>query len=269
VHDRVPGAASAWVAGLGDPPGEAGAAYAATTIAEAVTGCDLVIEVVPEDETLKAVVLREISAAALPGCIIATNTSSFSIDVLGVHCKGAERFLGVHFFNPADVIPGVEVIPGTGTDPGVVDRVLALLTDAGKRPAVVRSSPGFIANRLQMALFLECLRCVDEDLVSPDDLDTVVSTTFGFRLPAMGPFAVADMAGLDVYVSILTTLRDAFGDRFQVPAALSELTSAGHYGTKTGQGFFTYGSEDVVALVQRRDAAYARLARAVEPPSVV
>jgi 3-hydroxyacyl-CoA dehydrogenase, C-terminal domain/short chain dehydrogenase len=145
------------------------------------------------------------------------------------------------------------VIPGDATSPEVIARVIGLLIDAGKRPAVVRSTPAFIANRLQMALFLECLRCVDEGIVTPEALDTVVSTSFGFRLPLFGPFAIADMAGLDVYQGILENLPAVYGDRFATPAAIGDRVARGDLGLKTGRGFRTFDTRTQRELPVARD----------------
>ncbi|MEU5884015.1 3-hydroxyacyl-CoA dehydrogenase family protein [Spirillospora sp. NPDC047279] len=263
VHDHVTGLAAAWVESLPDEErlsADGGVRISdAATPADAANGADLIIEAVAEDRAVKAVVLKVLSAHASDDCVIASNTSSFPIDDLAPDCALPERFLGIHFFNPADVIPGVEVIPGRATDPEVVARATAWLTAAGKRPATVRSSPGFIANRLQMALFLECLRCVDEGLVTPEDLDTVVSTTFGFRLSLFGPFAIADMAGLDVYQSIFATLEAGLGEQFTAPESLRSRTARGQFGLKVGQGFKTYDGPQRSELVTARDAKYAKL----------
>ena len=107
--------------------------------------------------------------------------------------------------------------PAAATDPEVVERVVRFLKDIGKRPAIVGDGPGFVANRIQNALFLEALRCVEEGLASPQEVDEVVRSCFGFRLPFFGPFQIADMAGLDVYVSVLETLEEGLGERFEVP----------------------------------------------------
>lgn len=263
IHDHLPGVAARWVDSLSadELRGDDGRVRATdvATLEELVQDAGLVVEVVAEDRAIKASVLRTVSEHAPAHCIIATNTSSFPIDELAEDCLRPERFLGMHFFNPADVIPGVEVIAGEATDPAVVERVSAWLTAAGKRPATVRSSPGFIANRLQMALFLEAVKCVEEGLVTAADLDTVVSTSFGFRLPFFGPFAIADMAGLDVYRSIFATLQQGFGDRFAAPDSLVALTDQGHYGLKTGRGFRAYAPDEGETLVAARDDAYARM----------
>jgi 3-hydroxybutyryl-CoA dehydrogenase len=235
--------------------------YPGKSVEETCDGVDLIIEAVPEDWTVKSTVLRAISAGQ-PG-IIATNTSSFPIERLEENVADTGAFLGAHFFNPAEWIPGVEVIPGPHTRPEVIEQVFEVLKRLEKAPALVRSSPGFLANRLQLALFLECLRCVEEGLATPDDVDTVVSSTFGFRLPAFGPFAVADMAGLDVYASILDLLEEHFGERFSGPSTLRALVADGAYGVKSGRGFRTHADGAGEQTLDRRDAAYIHLRQAV------
>ena len=262
VFDQERGRVAAWLRALpaADRLADDGRDISdSPSLAAAAADADIIVEAVAEDRAVKRDVLRELSGHASQACIIATNTSSFPIDVLAKDCAHPERFLGMHFFNPADVIPGVEVIPGDATAPEVTARVMDLLIDAGKRPAVVRSTPGFIANRLQMALFLECLRCVDEGIVTPEALDTVVSTTFGFRLLLFGPFAIADMAGLDVYQGILENLRQKYGDRFATPAAIGDRVARGDLGLKTGRGFRTFDTETQRELPVARDEMYRYL----------
>jgi 3-hydroxybutyryl-CoA dehydrogenase len=116
-----------------------------------------------------------------------------------------------------------------------------------------------VANRIQNALFLEALRCVEEGVASPREVDEVVRSCFGFRLPFFGPFQIADMAGLDVYVSVLETLRDGLGERFEVPDALRELVEQGRTGTKSGAGFLEYSDEERDRLLLERDRRYAAL----------
>jgi 3-hydroxybutyryl-CoA dehydrogenase len=231
------------------------------TITEACMPAELVIEAVPEVWDIKRGVLGEISAAT--NSVVATNTSSFPIDDLASALVDPARFLGVHFFHPAEWIPGVEVIPGEVTSTAAIESALELLKKMGKSATVVRSSAGFVANRIQLALFVECMRIVDEGVATIEEIDQVVRSTFGFRLPAFGPFAIADMAGLDVYASILGTLAEAFGSRFQIPRSLRELVDAGNLGVKTGKGFRDYANADTTELAAARNAAYARLLRAV------
>ncbi len=227
----------------------------------AVRGADLAIETVPERLALKREVLAAIAGAAPPGAIVATNTSSFPIDELAVAVARPERFLGVHWFNPPEWTPGVEVIPGARTDPGVVERVVGLLRAIGKRPAVVGSSPGFVANRIQNALFREAVACVAEGLATPRQVDEVVRGTFGFRLPFFGPFQIADMAGLDVYADVFATLERGLGESFRVPALLRAQVERGRVGVKGGAGFYAYTAEERERLLGERDRRYAALAK--------
>ena len=118
--------------------------------------------------------------------------------------------------------------------------MIGFLRDVGKRPAEVADHPGFVANRLQMALLREAIAIVDEGLATPESLDEVVRTTFGFRLPFFGPFLIADMAGLDTNASVFETLERGIGPEFAVPGALRELVDAGRFGTKSGAGFGEY-----------------------------
>jgi 3-hydroxybutyryl-CoA dehydrogenase len=230
-------------------------------VADVCGGAELVIEAVPEDWTVKGKVLAAISAAR--PMIIATNTSSFPIERLAEHVQDPSAFLGVHFFNPAEWIPGVEVIAGPMTRPEVIAQVFEVLTSWHKVPVLVKSSPGFLANRLQLALFAECLRCVEEGLATADEIDAVVSSTFGFRLPVFGPFAIADMAGLDVYASILDSLEQRFGDRFAAASTLRSLVATGALGVKSGRGFRQYSEEAAQQSLGKRDIAFKRLLRAL------
>jgi 3-hydroxybutyryl-CoA dehydrogenase len=192
--------------------------------------------------------------------VIATNTSSLPIDELTTSVHHPGRFLGMHWFNPPEWTPGIEIIRGPATDPDVVTRVLAFLRAIGKHPIMVGSGPGFVANRLQFALFREALACVEDGLASPEEVDEVVRSCFGFRLPFFGPFEIADMAGLDVYANVFETLERGLGDRFRVPPALRALVEQGRLGVKSGAGFSSYTPEAREHLLLTRDRYYAALA---------
>ena len=129
---------------------------------------------------------------------------------------------------------------------------------------MVGDGPGFVANRIQNALFLEAVRCVEEGLASPQEVDEVVRSCFGFRLPFFGPFQIADMAGLDVYESVLDVLEDGLGERFEAPDSLRDLVQRGRTGTKSGAGFLEYTEEERERLLLERDRRYAALERAPE-----
>jgi 3-hydroxybutyryl-CoA dehydrogenase len=246
------------------PPGAADALrsrlHAAPDVAGAVRDAEYVTEAVAEQVDVKHAVLRAICAAAPADATIGTNTSAIPIAELAEAVTGAERFLGVHWMNPSYFVPCVEVIPTEHTDAAVVSRVVELLRTVGKEPTVVADSPGFVANRLQFALYKECTRMIEEGVATPAQIDEVVRNSFGFRLPFFGPFLISDIAGLDVYQNSMATLERDVGDRLAVPEALKEQVAAGRLGLKSGSGFFEHDPDAAERLRRYRDTAYARLA---------
>ena len=237
---------------------------AAADIPAALASADLVIEAVPERIDIKRDVLAACDAAARADAIIATNTSSLPIDDLAEFVERKERFLGLHFFNPPEWTPAVEVIPSAHTDPALVERARQFLLAIGKKPAKVASAPGFVANRIQFALFREALACVAEGLATPAEVDEVVRSSFGFRLPFYGPFQIADMAGLDVYLSIMRVLSEGLGADWEAPAALRDIVAEGRLGAKALAGFYEYSEDERAALLIERDKRYAALSRLLD-----
>ena len=234
---------------------------AADSIEEAVADVDFVEEAVSENPAVKHDVLRRVSTAARPDAIIGSNTSTIPVHVLETAVTGPERFLTVHWSNPAPFIPGVELIVGKQTDPAVLPVVKDMLERAGRSSALVADVPGFVLNRLQYVLLKEAMSIVEEGVATADDVDTIVRSTFGFRLPFFGPFAIADMAGLDVYDAAFTTFAEAFGERLSPPALLAETVAKGRHGMKNGAGLSRdYSEEDVKAIVAYRSEAYSRMA---------
>ena len=248
--------------------GRVEAVETADDVAGTVGDVDLVFEAVPEDIGLKEEILASCSAAAPEDAVIVSNTSSLPINDLSKFVGRPERFCGMHWFNPPEWTPGVEVIPADATDSEVVGRLLEFLREIGKRPAVVGDGPGFVANRIQNALFLEAVRCVEEGLASPQEVDEVVRSCFGFRLPFFGPFQISDMAGLDVYENVLDVLKEGLGERFAAPESLRKLVEEGRTGTKSGAGFLQYTDEERERLLLERDRRYAALGALLEdlPP---
>ena len=239
--------------------------HAAASLAEAVAEADFIEEAVLERPEVKKPVLDSIEEAARPDAVIGSNTSTLPIGDLAAALERPERFLGVHFSNPAPFIPGVELIAHAGTDEAVVQAVEALVSRTGKATARVNDKAGFVLNRLQYVLLREAVNLVEEGVATPEDIDLIVRTTFGYRLPFFGPFAIADMAGLDVYRDGFRTLQAHYGDRLTVPALLTELVESGRYGVKQGGGFVTPAG-DQAALVAYRNTAYARLGQLTGPP---
>ncbi|GAA2826157.1 3-hydroxyacyl-CoA dehydrogenase family protein [Kribbella solani] len=232
-------------------------------LGDAVRGAEIVIEAVPEDLGVKHELFKDLNAHLDPAAVLATNTSSLPLDQLAGPVAAPERFLAAHFFNPAELIPGVEVAATPRTAQESIDRLTTFLHSCGKEPILVAPRAGFVANRLQLALFLEALACVEDGTATAEEVDAVIRRTVGFRLPAYGPFTIADMAGLDVYHAILGVLQTEYGPRFAVPERLQELIDAGRLGVKAGAGFREYSRSDAADLVGRRDALYRRLAEAL------
>jgi 3-hydroxybutyryl-CoA dehydrogenase len=236
----------------------------AASIEEAVADADFIEEAVPEKIEIKHETLRRISAAARPDAVIGSNTSTILIASLAEAVTNPERFLGVHFSNPAPFIPGVELIPHAGTDEAVIPLVEELVASTGKETARVKDATGFVLNRLQYALFHEATQIVEEGIATPEDIDTIVRTTFGFRLPVFGPFAIADMAGLDVYAFCYASLQTRWPERFATPESLKELVDAGKFGTKSGAGYLDVPAERTPELVAYRNKAYVAIKKLMD-----
>jgi 3-hydroxybutyryl-CoA dehydrogenase len=236
---------------------------AAATLAEAVGDAELCVEAIIEDLEAKRALFARLAELAPPDALLATNTSALLVaDVAeAVPPAARSRVLGAHFFNPPDVVPAVEVVKARETDPDAVRRVAELLTAAGKVAAVVADTPGFVANRIQHAMIVEAWRCLEEGVGTAEDIDKVVSGSFGFRLFAYGPFQLGDFNGLDVYRSVMETLRDAYGDRFAPPPTLVERVQRGELGVKSGAGVFDYPGDRGAQAVRRRDELLERLNR--------
>lgn len=238
--------------------------WAAPSLAAAVAVADYIEEAVPEILAIKHDILAQISADAKPDAIIGSNTSTISIGAMATAVTNPGRFLGVHFSNPAPFIPGVEIIPHEGTDAAVVAAARELIHVSGKSSAVVSDVTGFVLNRLQYALFHEATQLVEEGTATAEDIDTLVRTTFGFRLPIFGPFAIADMAGLDVYDFCYKSLQTGFPERFATPKALSDLVAQGKLGTKSGGGFLDVPAERIPELIAYRNRAYVMMQKLLD-----
>jgi 3-hydroxybutyryl-CoA dehydrogenase len=230
---------------------------AAETLADAVADADFITEAVTENLAVKSEVLGNISRAARSDAIIATNTSAIRIADLAAAVEHPLRFLGVHWFNPVPFLPLVELC---GTDEPSLLAVERMLADVGKVTVRVPDVAGFLGNRLQFALYKEALAIVEEGLASPEEVDTVVSNSFGYRLPIFGPIAVGDMSGLDVYLAAFGTLEQQYGERFRAPQSLAERVASGDLGLKSGGGFRGVPEQSAPELTAYRDRAYRAMA---------
>lgn len=198
---------------------------------------DLVVEAIPEIPELKAAALLDVESLLGADAVLATNTSSLSIDDLAAPLVRPDRFLGLHFFNPVPVSTLVEVVAGAATDPALVATAGDWVRALGKTPVTVRDAPGFASSRLGVALALEAIRMLEQGVASADDIDAAM--VLGYR-HAAGPLRTTDVVGLDVRLGIAEYLHEKLGERFAPPALLREMVAAGKLGRKTGEGFFVW-----------------------------
>ena len=199
---------------------------------------DLVVEAAPERMDLKRSLFRDVEAAAPPSALLATNTSSLSIDAIANVLAEPGRFLGLHFFNPVHLMALVEVVRGSRTADATLDAGVAFARGLGKDPIVVRDAPGFASSRLGVALGLEAMRMVEEGVAEPAAIDKAME--LGYRHP-MGPLRLTDLVGLDVRLAIAEYLHEKLGgERYRPPAILRRMVEEGKLGRKTGEGFYRW-----------------------------
>jgi 3-hydroxybutyryl-CoA dehydrogenase len=201
-------------------------------------GCQLVIEAAFEDLGVKRELFGELEKSVEPDAILATNTSALSVTQIADATNSRERVVGMHFFNPAPVLPLVEVIRTAYTSDEVFDTAYAFAERIGKEPVACNDTPGFIVNRILIPLLNDCVRVLDESRVTPEDVDRAMR--FGVNWP-IGPCALIDLIGIDVHVHASEALHAALGEeRMAPPERLLRMQQAGHLGRKTGQGFYKY-----------------------------
>jgi 3-hydroxybutyryl-CoA dehydrogenase len=209
-----------------------------TDLGEAVIDADLAIEAIPEILAAKREMFAELDARCPGGAILASNTSSLPIAALAAETARPDRVAGLHFFNPVHAMKLVEIVAPEGVAPAVVDTLRRAVESLGKRPIVVKDAPGFATSRLGIALGLEAIRMVDEQVASPADIDAAME--LGYNHP-MGPLKLTDLVGLDVRLAIAEHLaRELDERRFEPPALLRRMVSAGTLGRKSGEGFYRW-----------------------------
>jgi 3-hydroxybutyryl-CoA dehydrogenase len=211
---------------------------ALTTSLDELADCDLVIEAIVEELEPKRELFAELERICRSDTILATNTSALSVTKIAEATQRPERVIGMHFFNPAPVLPLVEIVR-TGKSSGeAVDAAYAWAEGAGKQPVRCADTPGFIVNRILIPLLNDCVRVLDEAGVSPEDLDKAMTNGAGWP---MGPCALVDLVGIDIHVHASEALHAVLGeDRMAPPERLLEMQRQGKLGRKTGEGFFLY-----------------------------
>lgn len=214
-----------------------------TTRLEDLGKCDIIIESIVENLAVKQEFFERLSKIVGAETILATNTSGLSINRIGERVHGKERFLGMHWFNPSNLIPLIEIICNDKTEQKYVDEVYALAKAIDKKPVICRQDvPGFIANRVQFAVLRECMDIVEKGIATAEDVDAVMKYGLGFRYAAYGPFEVADFGGLDTFYHISEYLNADLCDVKEPQGIIRNLYEPGFYGVKNGRGFYDYSN---------------------------
>ena len=278
IYDAQPGRAEAAIseaaddandlvaAGLiqaSDIPTIVGRLLPVTDLATAADGAEVVFEAVAEDLEIKRGVFARLDRAAPAATLLLSNTSSLAISDIAAACERPERVALAHWILPPHLIPAVEVAPGPQTSPATIAAVCALLERLGKWPVVLeREMPGYLINRLQFALLREAMDLVGQGVASAEEIDRAVRGSIARRMPVMGLFGQADLAGLDVYRQIFRYLAADLSKSAGPPQALDDAVRAGNTGAAVGQGFYSWSADQRDEALRRRNDELIRLLRA-------
>lgn len=228
-----------------------------------ITAADYVVEAVLEKLEIKHKFWKEASELVAPDVLLATNTSGLSISRIADVVKNPERFAGMHWINPAHIIPLIEVIKGEKTADETTKSIYDLAESLGKKPVIVKDVPGFALNRIQAAILRECLYIVDEGIASVEDCDKVMKYALGIRYACLGPMEVVDHGGLDIHYNIASYLYKDLCDAKEPFGLLAENFERGNLGVKTGVGFYDYSDGKDKEAIKERDRLYNAVAKAV------
>jgi len=233
-----------------------------TDLQAAVADAEVITEAVPEVIDLKWTLFEQLEAYARPDAIIASNTSTFAIGRLIEKAKTPERFIITHFFNPAQLVPLVEIVRHEKTSEDIVQKTVSIIKQIGKTPVLLKKDvPGFIANRLQTALMREAFSLLADGVADTEEIDTVVKDGIGFRWAFVGPIETADFGGLDTWQRVMDNLAPELDKSEAAPAIIRERVEKGDLGTKTGAGIYSYAVTSVEDRLQKRDEQFIRLAK--------
>jgi 3-hydroxybutyryl-CoA dehydrogenase len=210
-----------------------------STDLDSLADCDLVIEAIVEDLDAKTELFAELEGIVRPDCILATNTSALSVTEIAAATASPERVVGMHFFNPAPLMPLVEIVRAELSSDAAVDAAFAVGEQMGKKPVRCHDTPGFAVNRILIPLLNDCVRTLDEARITPEDLDTAMTAGAGWP---MGPCTLLDLVGIDVHVHASEALYEKLREpRMAPPPRIVAMRNAGLLGRKSGRGFFAYG----------------------------
>jgi 3-hydroxybutyryl-CoA dehydrogenase len=227
-----------------------------------LTQVDLISESIAENLEVKQDIFRQLDEICNAKTIFTTNTSGLSISQIATAVSHPERFAGVHFFNPPEIVPAVEVIKGAETSDVTCEDLIDLLRLMKKQPILVQKDvPGFVASRLQFAVVREALHLVEEGIASPADIDAVMKHGLGLRWALLGPLEIADLGGLDIFNTVGSYVAKSMSNATDSPKVLQDLVAAGKLGAKTGSGFYDYPPGKASTLIVERDEKLQEILR--------
>mmetsp|Transcript_37721 Transcript_37721/g.82581 ORF Transcript_37721/g.82581 Transcript_37721/m.82581 type:complete len:307 (-) Transcript_37721:125-1045(-) len=240
------------------PNASVGTISAAASLEDAVKDADFVFEAVFESVEVKQKVFGEVEGLCKPDTILCTNTSSLSVTEIASNLKTPERMIAAHFIGPAHLVPLVELCPGNASGPDAVPKVHTFLTSCGKKPIIMKKEiDGFIAARLQAALYRECMHLLQSGVADVDAIDSAVVNGFGRRLNQIGPFTVADCAGVDLVQGTHARFFPQLG-AYQRDERADELVASGRLGLKSKAGHYDWTDEKAAEVTGRRDQELLR-----------
>ena len=239
-----------------DIPRVVGCVEATDSLEQAAAGADLAIEAVAEDLALKQGLFAQLGELCAPNAVLGSNTSSLPINSIAAPLADgvAARLLAMHFWNPAPIMPLVEVVPNRRTSPEYVEQALQIVRFIGKEPTLLHADvPGYIGNRLQIALLREAVSIVERGIASAEDVDRAMRLGLGLRLARTGPLETADLAGLDLFLAVTDSVLKDLDHEPSAPALLREKVAHGELGAKSGRGFYDWTPEQVQQCLTERD----------------
>ncbi len=227
----------------------------------AVEGAEFITEAIPEDLALKQDIFQRVEDLCRHEAILASNTSSLTLKDIGARVKNKQRLVTTHWFNPPQLVPTVEVVRGEETTDDTFTAAYDLLMKIRKVPVKInRELPGFLVNRVQIAMVREVLDLFEQGIASAEDIDRAIKGSIGFRLASIGPMITMDLGGLQLWLKVMENLLPRIRSATEPPETLKTLVSQGHTGIRSGQGFYDYsadGSEgEVEAIIRKRDREF-------------
>lgn len=231
-----------------------------TDLKQAVQEVEFITEAIPEILELKLELFKKIEQLTNPDTIIASNTSTIPLSQMVKGITQSNRFIITHFFNPAHLVPLVEIVKNEQTSDHVIEITMNLMKEIGKKPVLLKKEvPGFIANRLQAAMVREAFHLLNEGVAEAEDIDTAITSGPGFRWAFIGPIETVDYGGLDTWKRVIENLAPELDKTEAAPKVIADLVEKGQLGTKTGQGIYSYIDTSVSEKVKERDMNFIEL----------